>query len=245
MTAPPPGDLPRTTRRPVGNLGRILLGLVVVSVGVLFLLDSAGVLDAGRTIDRWWPVVVVALGALQLAQRPRSVVNGLLLVGAGGVLLLFTTDTLEGDAWDYIWPLAIIAFGIALLTRWRGARTLPAGLSGEDTVVATGIFGGPSVASASQRFRDASLTAIFGGVTFDLRRARPAPEGATITATAAFGGIDILVPRGWRITTSSTPLFGGVEDKTDATVELAPDAPTLHIDALALFGGIDIKHEKH
>ena len=43
----------------------------------------------------------------------------------------------------------------------------------------------------------------------------------------AFGGIDILVPRGWRITTSSTPLFAGVEDKTDTNSELAEDAPTL------------------
>lgn len=245
MTASAQGDLPGRAKRPVANLGRVLLGMVVLAVGVLFLLDSAGVLDAGRTIDRWWPVVLVALGALQLAQRPRSTVNGLLLVGAGVVLLLFTTDTLEGDAWDYIWPVAIIAVGLALLTRWRGGQTAPAGLAGEDTVVATGIFGGPSVSTASQRFHAATLTAIFGGVTCDLRRARPAPEGATITATAAFGGIDILVPRGWRITTSSTPLFGGVDDKTDATVELPPDAPILHIDALALFGGIDIKHEKH
>ena len=169
----------------------------------------------------------------------------LLLIGAGGVLLLFTTDTVEGNAWSYVWPLAIIAAGVALLTRWRGAPARPAGVARDDTIVATGIFGGPSVASASQQFHSASLTAIFGGVTLDLRRARPAPDGAAITATAAFGGIDILVPRGWRITTSSTPLFAGVEDKTDATAELAADAPVLHVDALALFGGIEIKHDKH
>lgn len=240
-----PAIQPRRSRRPVGNLGRILLGMVVVALGVLFLLDSADVLDAGTTIDHWWPVAIVALGALQLVQGAGAVLNAWLLVAAGGVLLLFTTGTVEGDVWNYIWPLAIIAVGLSLLTRWRGTATAPAGATGDDTLTATGIFGGPTVATGSQRFHSASLTAIFGGVTLDLRSASPAPEGAVVTATAAFGGIDILVPRGWNITTSGTPLFGGVEDKTDHTAEIPADAPQLHIDALALFGGVDVKHEKH
>ena len=245
MTMSSPIERPTRRQRPAANIGRVLLGLVVISVGVLFLLDSADVLSAGEAIGHWWPVAVVALGLLQLAQRPSSLTGPLLLIVAGGVLLLFTTEAVQGNAWDYIWPLAVIAAGTMILRHWRGAGTLPADIDRDDTIVATGIFGGPSVASASQRFHSASLTAIFGGVTLDLRHATPAPDGATITATAAFGGIDILVPRGWRITTSSTPLFAGVEDKTDTSSELAEDAPTLHVDALALFGGIEIKHSKH
>lgn len=238
-------EQPRRSRRPVGNVGRILLGLVVVALGVLFLLDSADVLDAGTAIDKWWPVAIVALGALQLVQGAAATLNAWLLIIAGGVLLLFTTGTVEGDVWDYIWPLAIIAVGLALLTRWRGSATAPVDATADDALTATGIFGGPTVATGSQRFHSASLTAIFGGVTLDLRGARPAPEGAVITATAAFGGIDILVPRGWNITTSGTPLFGGVDDKTDHAPDTPADAPTLHVDALALFGGVEIKHDKH
>ena len=229
----------------MGNVGRILLGLVVVALGVLFLLDSAGLLDAGTTIDHWWPVAVIALGGLQLLQGAGARVNAWLLVAAGGVLLLFTTDTVEGDLWNYAWPVAIIAVGIALLTRWRGTATRPADAGPDDALTATGIFGGPTVATGSQQFHSASLTAIFGGVTLDLRGARPAPDGAIVTATAAFGGIDILVPHDWNITTSGTPLFGGVEDKTDHPDRIAADAPALHVDALALFGGVEIKHHKH
>ena len=36
-----------------------------------------------------------------------------------------------------------------------------------------------------------------------------------------------------------------VEYKTDHTAETPADAPQLHIDALALFGGVDVKHDKH
>jgi predicted membrane protein len=100
------------------------------------------------------------------------------------------------------------------------------------------------VANVSQAFRGASLTAVFGGVNLDLRHARPAAEGARITATAAFGGIDILVPTGWRVALKGLPIFGGIEDKTDHTADLPDDAPVLQVDALAIFGGVEVKHRK-
>ena len=98
--------------------------------------------------------------------------------------------------------------------------------------------------STAPALQGAWLTAIFGGITLDLRDARPAPGGASINATAAFGGIDILVPKGWRLSVRSTPIFGGLEDKTDHTEPPDDDAPTLQIDAVTLFGGVEIKHQK-
>jgi len=137
----------------------------------------------------------------------------------------------------------MIGVGLLILTRWAGAGPLRRDLTGQDAVVASGIFGGSKVATASQRFEGASLTAVFGGVTLDLRQALPANEGASITATAVFGGIDIIVPEGWRISLSGTPILGGVEDKTHAVGQLPPEAPSLHVDGLAVLGGVEIKHE--
>jgi len=83
---------------------------------------------------------------------------------------------------------------------------------------------------------------VFGGVMLDLRGAQVADGGASINATAAFGGVEILVPRGWRVSVRSTPILGGVDDKTEHPA--ASDAPLLEIDAVAFCGGVDIKHEK-
>jgi predicted membrane protein len=236
MAAPHP---PRVT-----DLGRLLVGLTVLAIGVLFLLDSADVLHAGRAIDHWWPIVLVAAGLLTLAERPPAVTRGLVLTAIGGVLLLFTTHLAHGNAWDYLWPAAIIVAGVAVLRRWAGRPTpLPPGASVEDVVRATGVFGGPKVASSSQSFRGAWLTAIFGGVVLDLRAARPAPEGASINVTTLFGGADILVPHGWRIGVRSTPIFGGVDDKTEHDAPPPDDAPELRVDAVTIFGGVAIKHE--
>lgn len=224
------------------DLGRLLLGLIVVALGVLFLLDAAGALNADKAIDQWWPIVIVAAGLLTLAERPPSMTRGTILTGIGVVLLLFTTDLLEESAWDYIWPALLVLLGLLIMVRWHG-RTI-VGANGEDVIRSTAFFGGPKLSSTSRSFHGAWLTAIFGGITLDLRDAGLAPEGASINATAACGGIDILVPKGWRVSVRSTPIFGGLDDKTDHSQTLPADAPTLHVDALTVLGGVDIKHEK-
>jgi predicted membrane protein len=224
------------------DLGRLLLGLTIVALGVLYLLDAAGVLDARKAIDEWWPALLVAAGLLTFAERPPSVVRGSILTGLGAGLLLFTTDLVEGNAWDYLWPALLILVGMAIVARWTG-RTIAPGATDEDVIRSTAVFGGPKLASTAPSFQGAWLTAIFGGITLDLRDARPAPEGASINATVAFGGIDILVPKGWRISVRSTPIFGGLDDKTDRSQPPAADAPTLHVDAVSIFGGVSIKHD--
>lgn len=224
------------------DLGRLLLGLIVAALGTLFLLDAASVLDADKAIDQWWPTIILAAGLLTLAERPPSVVRGTILTGIGIVLLLFTTDLLEEDAWDYVWPALLVLVGILIIARWSGRRIVAA--EDDDVIRSTAFFGGPKLASTSRSFHGAWLTAIFGGITLDLRDAALAPEGASINATTFCGGVDVLVPKGWRISVRSTPIFGGLDDKTDHERELPADAPVLHVDALTVLGGVDIKHEK-
>ena len=239
---PSPAFGPRD--RAATDYGRILLGLVVIALGSLFLLEAADVLDAGQAISDWWPAVIIAMGVFQLAERVHGVFQPAVFVVAGTVLLLVTSDVIGGNVWDYVWPTAIIVAGLFIISRWRGGEAVLAGVTQDDVVVASGIFGGPTLATASQAFRGGSLTAIFGGVQLDLRSAHPAPDGASITATAVFGGVELLVPHGWRIAIKATPIFGGIDDKTEHQPDLGPDAPVLQVDGLAVFGGIEIKHEK-
>lgn len=223
--------------------GRILIGLIVLALGTLVLLDAAGTLDAGRAIDHWWPTVIVAVGLFQLAEGRPSPVGPLLVTAFGTVLLLFSTNVLTENEEDYVWGGVLIGIGLLILSRWRG-RLIGREARDDELMRLDGIFGGPDVASSSQRFRGASLTAVFGGVKLDLRPAKPVPGGAVVNATAVFGGIEVIVPHGWRITVAGTPILGGVEDKTDRSQSLPEDAPLLHVDAFALFGGVQVRHAK-
>lgn len=222
------------------DLSRLLLGLVVLALGVLYLLDAAGSLDAGEAVDDWWPVVIVAMGLFQLLEEPQRPVRPLILTGIGLALLLSTADAIDSD---YVWPLILIVVGFGILARMH-ARPLEPTAHHSELVRVSGIFSGANVASRSDCFRGAALTAVFGGAKLDLRNATPAPEGAQVNATAVFGGVDVIVPPGWNISVSGTPILGGVEDKTDHDQKAAADAPTLSVDGLAIFGGVEVKHAK-
>ncbi|HYZ11321.1 MAG TPA: DUF5668 domain-containing protein [Actinomycetota bacterium] len=220
--------------------GRILIGLALIALGVVFLLDRAGVLEAGETIRDWWPVSIIALGVVQLFDQPRSLLGPGIVIGIGVVLLLFTTDVVTGSVFALLWPALLIAVGVAILVRHgRGPEVRKEEGSTDDVVRATAVFGGHEVVSRSSAFRGGSATALFGGVTIDLRNARLHPEGAALDVTAIFGGVEILVPRGWRVTTSGTPILGGIDNKTEGG-----EGTELRVDALTVLGGTDIKHER-
>src|SRR5918996_106167 len=159
-----------------------------------------------------------------------KVFPGLPIIEAGSQLLLLGA-----------WVLASFAIaGVPFLFRHgRGPEVLREEGTAEDVVRATAVFGGHEVVSRSSSFRGGSATAVFGGVTIDLRNARLHPEGAVLDVTAILGGAEILVPRGWRVTTSGTPILGGIENKAEGG-----EGPELRIDALTVLGGTDIKHER-
>lgn len=222
--------------------GRILLGVALIALGVVFLLDRADVLDAGETIGDWWPAAIIAVGAVQLFDRPRSLLGPGIVIGIGVILLLFTTDVVTGSVFALLWPALLIAVGVGILFRHgRGSAVTTEEGTTDDVVRATAVFGGHEVASRSTAFKGGSATAVFGGVTIDLRNAQLDPEGARLDVTALLGGVEILVPKGWRVTTSGTPILGGIDNKTAGE---AAEGPELRIDALTILGGTDIKHER-
>jgi hypothetical protein len=225
-------------------LGRLFLALVLLGFGTVALLDSAGVIDGDRAVDHWWPVILILAGVLRLLEGRRSSTVSLLFIGIGAVLLLFSTDALGGDPGDYVGPAILLSIAVLVLAHSR-VRPLPdTGDDGRPGLRIDGILSHPQVASTSPAFRGAFLTAFLGHVTLDLRQARPIPGGAEVTATATLGGVDIIVPHGWRIEVSGTPILGSVHDKSDRDERLPEDAPVLRVDGLAVLGDVNLKHER-
>ena len=142
--------------------------------------------------------------------------------------------------------VAILVFSSAFHV--RRPKTAPASrdpgrpAGGEEHVHVFSAFGGHDARNASPSFRYAEVTAIFGGSSLDLRDAQLAPEGAHVEATALFGGADVVVPEGWALQVSSTPIFGGVDNRTVNPGAAAEGQPTLHVNATAVFGGVSVKN---
>lgn len=222
-------------------MGRMLIGLGLVALGLVYLGDRADLWDAGDVISDWWPLVIIAIGVAQLTARPRPWVGSSIVIAIGVVLLLGQLDVVPAGAWELFWPAVLIGIGAWLLISRLGGRGTA---TRENNVNLFAIFGEAKSASNSTAFAGGTVTGVLGSATLDLRGAGLASDGAEIDATGILGGAEVIVPRGWDVRVNALPVFGGVEDKTDRDQSLPADAPRLTVKGLALFGGVEVKHAR-
>jgi len=217
------------------NWARAFFGTLIVVVGTLLLLDNLDVIDAGELIATWWPVAVIAGGVLSYLANRRHVIMPLILVMVGSAILLRTTDTV--DTLDLVVPVVVILVGLFLMFgRTLGSTRTEIG----NRITSFNLFSGSEVASSSRSFEGGTIGAVFGGAEIDLRQTTVASD-ATLDVFVAFGGVEVYVPRGWRVAINGFPIFGGFDNAT-VKESLPADAPLLRIDATVLFGGLDVKH---
>jgi len=105
-----------------------------------------------------------------------------------------------------------------------------------DELALVAVFDGIELKNRATSFRGGSVLAWYGGVALDLREATLAP-GAHLTVRTLFGGVAIRVPAEWRLESNVNVVAGGADVRPGSE---SPDAPTLTIDGLALFGGIAV-----
>ena len=100
------------------------------------------------------------------------------------------------------------------------------------------IFEGKELVSTADPFYGGKLTAMFGGILLDLRRATPAPTGIHLDVAVLAGGVSLVVPEGWRVKASDglRVMGGGFDDSTKTTADT--DAPTITIRGLIAAGGL-------
>lgn len=126
--------------------------------------------------------------------------------------------------------------GLPSLARGNQAMEVYQGSPSQTSVA---IFSGTSVAGRFHAAQSHQAIAVFGGVDIDLRQAVIPPEGMTIHVVAVFGGVDVIIPEDVNLEISGIGIFGGFSGKRHRAHN--PDAPTVRIDGIALFGGMDVK----
>ncbi len=224
---------------------RLILGLFLMAIGVLFALANVGLLELGH-VFRFWPVIVIAVGISKLSSPCHSGA-GVVWIAIGGALLLHTLHIVE--IWR-LWPFALVLIGaqIAYRALWRETREREAGFRGPDASPldapvpgedVSGVAGSPGVEGAGHvgaagpgvaASGTVTAFAFLGGVERTVRSA----DFRGGTFVAFMGGCEIDL-RGARIVTGEavidvTVMWGGIELKvpTDWRVEWR---------GLALLGG--------
>lgn len=219
---------------------RIIIGTFIVLFGVSLLFDQLGLhtilgFSIESLIDRYWPLLLVVLGIFAIQKG--SISSGIMLSIAGIVFL--ASSVFLFNAWEIVWPILIIGIGIITLTKKPDVKVIEA-VEANDKVDVTAVFWGIEEKITSKLFRGGSVTAIFGGVEFDLREAVMAREGGTLEVTAIFGGVEITVPPTMGVVVRGEGTFGGWENHYTTVSD--QDAPTLIITGNAIFGGVEVKN---
>jgi hypothetical protein len=229
-----------------GPFSGIIPAVIVIGIGVLFLLNNLNIVFL-HEVWRYWPGLLIAAGLAKLVDSPESSgkVTGGMLIGIGGLFLADSLGLIQ-LSWADFWPLVLIGAGVLML--W--SRLSPphfripnvAGVAGEGMLNEAAIFGGGERKVTTDDFRGGNVTAIFGGVEVDLRRAGMRGDSAAINVTSMFGGIVLRLPENWIAVTQVVAMFGGVGNKSLEPNADMPGVKRLYIKGAAIFGGVEVKN---
>ena len=212
-----------------------LFGFVLVAVGLLFLVDTLGLAEAGDILRVWWPLILVVGGVFE--GLGGSWLGGGILIVLGGAFMLRNLGLLPGEFVAAFWPLLIIGVGLYLLF-YR--RDRDAAAHGAPSVRLFSIFAGANHRLESQELRRAELSVMFGSLEVDARLAQLATDGAVVDVGVLAGSIQLRVPETWRVSPEALVLFGGIEDKRPRPGAQVQDAPRLVIRGFVAMGGVEV-----
>lgn len=244
--------------------GRLIIGLAVLTVGVLLLLNNLGIgieIEI-RQVLRLWPVIFLILGINWLilsfgstaSEAGRKVffswgqfLTALVFIAFGAVFLgrnlgLFKVDL--SIIFNLLWPVILILVGFSLL---RG-RSQNGGSGGRLVVM-----GGTKVgAEQPWKLESGSYFALMGSIEIDLTAAEIEAGETLLDLTAIMGGIEVRIPSDLAVIYDGSAILGGVtfKDQEDGGIvggrrveqNIASDADKIvRIQARAIMGGVEIK----
>lgn len=227
------------------NLSRILWGIVLVVIGVIWGLNRTGVTDINIFFDGWWTLFIIVPSAISLVNpKNNGKVSSVICLVIGIFLLLGSLDIFDFDIlWEILLPAIVVIIGLSLIFGNRVKTDVKEKIDNADfsnTEVITATFGEQNINKAGEKFEKANLDTVFGAIKLDLRDADLKNE-TYIKASAIFAGITILVPKDVEVKIKSTPIFGGVTNEVLDEKANKNAKKTIYVDGFALFGGIEIK----
>lgn len=220
---------------------KVIWGLILIAVGVLFALRALNIVYFNIFFDGWWTLFIIVPCAVGLV-RDEDKTGSLVGIAIGVFLLLCCQNVLSFSLlWKLLVPVIIVIVGIRLIfSGVFGSKSNKAKekllMDGKSPRVGFSAFSSTELNLDGQIFEGAELTAVFGGVKCDLRGAE-IKEDCVISVCAVFGGIDILMPPCINVKTDSVSLFGGMSNK----LPYVEGALTVYVKGCCVFGGTDIK----
>lgn len=95
--------------------GKLVWGVILIGLGVVFLLNQIGVAEFGHIFRRYWPMILVLIGFAQIFKR-ETFWMGLWMITLGAWLQMVRLHVF-GLSFRTSWPLLLIALGAGIIIR--------------------------------------------------------------------------------------------------------------------------------
>ena len=225
------------------NFGKIIWGIILIAIGVIWGGNSLGIFDINIFFNGWWTLFIIIPSFVRLftdEDKTGSIIG--MLIGVG--LLLACRGVFDFEiVWKLVFPVIIVAIGLSMIFKPsfdkatnESIKKLNKKVDSKDGYTAT--FSGQDINLEGEEFKGTNINAIFGGVKLDLRKAI-INDDIVINASSIFGGIDIYVPDGYKVKVKSNSIFGGVSNNKKYNVD--KNSHTIYLNTTCMFGGVDIK----
>lgn len=223
---------------------KTILGLLLIIIGVIWILNLAGVPGFDFSTRGWWTLFII-LPCLAALLRGKEIVGPCIGIGVGVLLLLADRGVIGWNTmWQYALALLVVGFGIRILffknfcdPKVQEYKTISR--DGKDIRRIESAFGKQHLSFAGEKFEGADVQVSFGGLTLDLRGAEITGE-AVIDLSVGFSGVVIIVPEGLAVKTALSNGFGGVTDKRYTKTDCGE--PAIVLIGNVGFGGVEIRN---
>jgi hypothetical protein len=208
-------------------------GLIILAAGLIFWLDQMDKIRARDYFD-WWPLALIAVGLAHLPER--RWIAAAFYIGIGIAFLLPLVGIPSFRFWQIIglWPLLISIAGLTLV---RSALFPSGSATPGDMFRSIAVMGGQKLTVV--RPAAGEIVAVMGGCEIDFSGLPEGSRETVVDVLAFWGGIDLKVPRGWKVERRVAVILGGCEDKTEPA---ADDAPRLILRGSVIMGGIEVRN---
>ncbi len=213
------------------NIDRILWGIVLIIVGLVWGLNKIGMTSINIFFSGWWTLFIIIPSFISLFDSNNDN-ETLSLIGLliGILFLLDAQNVIDiSKISGLIMPAVVVLIGVSLLFNPKDKKSLT------NTKNINVLFSSQNIIKNKDDEASTTLNATFSNVTLDIKKAQ-IEEDTVIKITNVFGSVRINIPANVDVKLIGTPIFGTIKNKN--TSDKATQ--TILIEATSIFGKVEI-----
>jgi hypothetical protein len=142
---------------------------------------------------------------------------------------------------NFLFAFVILWIGVKILTGqsevFGSIASATKGVLNEDSVNRVLVFSGIKTKLKTENFQGMEVVTIFGGGEIDAGLVKTKKTNIDVDLVAIFGGLKLIVPKGWQVKSEGVGIIGGFNNSTNSPVK---SGVTVHLKGAAIFGGVEV-----